>query len=261
MSSKADGKKIIGIHLGEKKVIIKFIDGKLDVTHNTYLEKRLFEGKILSNDDIKELEYLNSLDKYLEFAKKSVLTSQCSEKTLKDKLVKKGANKKTIDYIINELKKYDLINDDTFLKDLLDSYEYRLYGKNRIVENLIKKGLEKDKINNLKFNDNKEYQKGLKLLPNLEKRFAKYNYQMKKSHIHQALLRYGYDIDIANKIIVNIKENDIKHELETLKNDYQKIKTKYVKKYDSFELDDHITKYLLAKGYQYKDILKIKGDK
>ena len=51
-SSNAGSKKILGIHLGEKKVILRFADEKISIHHNTYTELKLFPGTELSEKDI-----------------------------------------------------------------------------------------------------------------------------------------------------------------------------------------------------------------
>lgn len=261
MSSSKSGKKITGIYLGKEKVIIKFSDEKMNISKSAYLEMMLYEGKELSDKEIKKIKDIDELDKYLTSAKKYVLASLRSEKEVKDKLLNIGAKPRQINHIVNELKKYSLIDDASLMKDLIDNASYKNYGEARIKEILYKKGISKELIDPYSFEDRSELSKAKRLLPSLEKKFSKYNYRLMKEHIYQALLRYGYSYEVANKVIENVKSNDTKHELEILKKDYLKVKNRYIKKYNKDEVDFKINQYLLSKGYRQTDINKIKGEK
>lgn len=260
MSSNKDGKKILGIHLGEKKVILKFSDSKLDISPNTYTEFRLYEGKVLNDEELKEIKKVDELDKYLTYAKKLVLASNKSEKEVNDKLTKKGAKPRQIGLIIKELKKYSLIDDKRLMEDLISSASYKGYGEKRIKDILYKKGIKKELIESYIFLDKDELIKAKGLLPSLEKKFSKYNYESKKEHIYNAILRNGYSYEISAKVVEQVKEKDSKHEPEVLKKNYIKVKNRYIKKYNKDELDYKINQYLLSKGYKFSDISKIKGE-
>ena len=260
-SSNAGNKKILGIHLGEKKVILRFEDEKMSIHPNTYTELKLFPGKELTEKDIKDIEYLDELDQYLEYIKKVVIKNPKSESEIKDRLSKKGASKKQIKSIIDKLKVYHLIDDKYLIKETLENLEYRNFGKNKIIETLKKKGFDNDAIQKLEFDDTKEFKKAKNLLPSLERKNSKYPYQSKKQHIYAALLRNGYGHDIAMKVAEMAKPNDRSDELSILKKDYQKVYLRYSKKYSKEDLERKVTEYLLSKGYKYNDIKIIEGEK
>lgn len=258
MSSKGDGKTIKGIYLGKEKVILRFSDSKLDISHNTYLEFRLYEGKVLSNEELKEISKIDALDKYLTYAKKLVLSSLKSEKSIRDKLIAKGAKARQIDYIVKELKRYDLINDVSLAKSLTEDLLNKHYGINRIKSFLYQKGIPSEIVDSINIKD--EDKNAKEIIPLLEKRYSKYNYKAKCDRIYNALLRLGYSYDIASEAISLVKRNDSKTELELLKKDYLKVKANYMKKYPKEVREQKINEYLLRKGYSYKDITKVKGE-
>ncbi len=261
MSSNKNGKKIERIHIGEKKVILKFSDSKLDISKTAYLELTPYEGKILTDDDIKNFKKIDELDKYLTYAKKLVLSSFRSEKEIIDKLASRGAKPRQITYIIKELKKCSLIDDSSLMNELIENANYKNYGEERIRKILFEKGISKELINKYKFTDKDELVKARRYLASIEKKFSKYNNLQKRKHILQALLMHGFNYEISHKILTEVKDNDSNSELDALRKDYIKVKNRYIKKYNKDEVDYKINQYLLSKGYKYSNIEKIKGEK
>ncbi len=90
------------------------------------------------------------------------------------------------------------------------------------------------------------------MLPNLETKFARYNYNQRKRRIYDSLLRLGYSSSIAIKLADKIKKGDGQTELAALSKDYASVKRKSIGKNRQ-----KIMNYLLAKGYRYQDIISI----
>lgn len=261
MSLNPAGKKLQSVNVGKSKVVLRFYDGsKLDISGNTYSEFKLYPNKEISDKELKKIKERNELDKFYQYAFTSASKSEQSEKQIRDKLTKKGAKKKQIDFIINELNKYSLISEESVINNYLDYASYKLYGENRIKEDLINKGISLDKVNSLEFSYSDEIKKAKELLIKLEKKYSKQAYSTKKKHIYDALIRYGYSFDIASKIVEEVKPNSPKEELEILKKEHKKAKERYSHKYKSKELETKVINYLLGKGYRYNDILKLKGE-
>ena len=255
------GKKILGLHVGEKKVILRFEDEKISIHPYTYVELKLYVGKILTPKDFKDIKYLDELDIYLTYAKKLLSKSNRSEQYLLDKLLTKGASKKQANAVIKSLKEARLLNDDYLLEELLDVYEYKCYGKHKIIESLKQKGISSNKIEKLYFNESSELKKAKSLLPSLEKKFAKYNTSKKKEHIYSYLIRYGFDGDVARSVSNLAKANKQSDELESLRKEYLSVSKRYMRKYSYKDVDKKVDEYLLRKGYRYQDIKVVKGEK
>ena len=97
-----------------------------------------------------------------------------------------------------------------------------------------------------------------KNLITLERKYAKLNYESRKRHIYDNLLRLGFDYHIASTLINEINDKDEEQEMICLKNDYQIALRKYKNKYKDRELKQKVINYLLNKGYCFKDIQKLK---
>lgn len=258
MSSNSVGKKILSIHVGKKKVLLRFDDEIVSLSLNAYLQFHLYENKILNENEFNQIKKINEIDKYIEYAKTAISRSYMSEKCLVDKLTKKSIDNDNIAYIIAYLKENHYLNDEQYGNDLLDYLESKNFGKNKIVDILYKKGLKTSFIKNIDFSDENEIKKAKNLIPSLELKYSKYNYKNKINHIELALLRNGFDTGIIPLVKLNIKNIDDEDEINKLKIDYLKAIKKYSKKYEKNELNNKVVKYLLAKGYSYKNIIYIK---
>ena len=69
-----------------------------------------------------------------------------------------------------------------------------------------------------------------------------------------------YDIDIAKQVIGDTKKDQPKKEKEKLVNDYQKIKRRYMNKYEGYELKKRIFAALANKGYKPNEIKTVLED-
>lgn len=255
MSLSNDGEKIVSIYIGKKKVIIKFPLFKIDVPFDVYSSLYLYEGKMLSNKEIEDLKHAIKGDKLYQYAKKILSKNLYSEKEIKDKLVKKEASNEEKSIIIAKLKENHLIDDEEYLKAMVDAYLKKGYGHNRIVKSLLEKGIKEEKIKGYLPPSEEECERANALLPRLEKQYSNVNYSSKKKKIYNTLLRNGYDHQVALKVLENIKFDNYENELKLLRRDYEKSFLKYLKKVNNLELAKSKTQnYLLGKGYRYKDI-------
>ncbi|MBO4668097.1 MAG: regulatory protein RecX, partial [Bacilli bacterium] len=159
---------------------------KLSVDKDVYTNFYLYEGKELDKKEYKSLIETDKSNKLLQYALKIRSKALYSEYQMREKLYKKEASKKDVDYVIKILKSYDLINDTMYALDLVEYYHSQYYGKNKIKQKLSDKGIFDKEIDKIKFSDQKELSKAKHLLPKLEKKYEKYNDSQKKQHIYNA---------------------------------------------------------------------------
>lgn len=250
--------KIVKIKKLKNKVNISLDNGsKLSIDKDTFTNFYLYEGKELDKKEYKDILELNNSSKLLAYALKLRSKALYSEFKMREKLYKKDANKKEVDKVIKILKGYDLIDDIAYTQELVEYYNSLNYGENKIKTKLNDKGIFKEQIDKLKFPISIEKKKANNLLPKLEKKYSKYNVAQKKQHIYNAYLNEGFSRDIASELTNKIKEPNQKDELEKLKLNYQKTKTRLQRKYKGKELRQKILSSLLTKGYKLNDILKV----
>ena len=261
MPSNENGKVVKQVKVGKKKVIIIFDDeSKLEISPNTYTDFNLYPKKIIDNKTLKDIKRRDSFDKEYQYALNVVSKKDISEKALREKLLKRKAKEGDINEIIKSLKKYNLLNEEDIIDDYLAYADFKLYGENRIKEELYKKGITEENIDKIEFSYEKEINKAKSLLKKSEHKYSSSSFEDKKKHLYELLLRQGYSYDIASSLINNLEGYDKKEELSNLKNEYKKAITKYKNKYDGSELNEKVINYLLRKGYKYQDIKNIKGD-
>ena len=246
------------IKILKNKVSITFDKGeKLSIDKDVYTNFYLYEGKQMDKKEYNALVSLNNSNQLLQYALKIRSKSLYSEYQMREKLYNKDASKKDVDKVIKTLKQYELIDDNAYAYDLMEYYNSINYGKNKIIHKLSDKGIFIETINKLKFPVSIEKKKANNILNKLEKKYEKYNYSQKKSHIYNAYLQLGFDNDIASEMTNKIKESSSKEENEKLKSDYQKVKTRLERKYKGQELKQKIIQNLMQKGYRLNDIIKV----
>ena len=249
-------KIITQIKIGKKKIYLYFDEEKLEISHNTYVEFNLYVNKKLTNKEYNEIKRIEKNDKLKQYSFSLLSKSRLSEKGYIDKLISKGASSSQINSLVKEMKRLSLINDEQFVIDYLDIAKEKHIGINKIKEDLCKKKIDSSLIENIHLDN--EIDIARKNLISLERKYAKLNYENRKRHIYDNLLRLGFDYHIASTLINEINDKDEEQEMICLKNDYQIALRKYKNKYKDRELKQKVINYLLNKGYCFKDIQKLK---
>ena len=258
MPSESSGKTITRISVLKDKINIFFGKDKLEVSYDTYTSHYFFVGKELSFKEIEDIQKENDINGAIKVAKGILLKKMASEWTIRNKLYDKGYDKGIVDEVVVKLKKDKLIDDSAFVKEYIAYYDEKLYGKNKIIQELRLKGIFNETIQEIKFSEINELKKAKKLLPKLEKEYAKYNTVSKRQHIYNALIRYGYSNEIANEVTIKAKANSPKEEKNTLKKDFDVVYKKGKQKYKTSDgVKNYVIKTLNAKGYKYNEIIKM----
>ena len=262
MPSANAGKYVIkSIKVYKDHVTLSFLKrDKLQISKEAYLSSYLYEGKSVSQKEIDRLEEISALSKLLNYALSLISKKHYSERKMYEKLKAKEDNKKAIWAVINKLKETDLLDDRAYMEDLIDWDNERLFGKNKIIKHLKDKGIQDDLVAKARFSSSNELKKAKALLPKLDKKYARYAYEIKKKHIYSALISQGYDIEIARQVIGDTKKDAPKKEKEKLKSDYLKIKRRYESKYEGYELRKRIYAALANKGYKSGEIRMVLED-
>ena len=254
------GKVIKKIRINKKNVSITFTDGdRLSISQEAYVSSYLYVGKKVSKKELAQLDRITSVKKLSEYALSLLIKKHYTEWKMREKLYAKEASKPDVDYIIQRLKNIDLIDDKAYIEDYLGYAEEKGYGKNKIKQELLKKGIFAEDIDKIRFNEGEEIKKAKALIPALEKKYSKYSYEQKKQHIYASLLARGFSHDVASSVLNNVSKINEKDEQEKLKIDYQKIHSRYKSKYEGRELNDKEFQALRRKGYRVSDIKRVIG--
>lgn len=260
MQSEKTGKTISKIKFNKKNIVITFEEGdKISISEEAFSTLYLYVGKTISYQNIKNLQDITNSSKNLKYAMGLLQKGHYSEFKMREKLYAKEASKKEVDGIIKILKRYGLIDDSALAYDLKEYGNEKLYGKNKIIKNLYDKGIFQKEIEKLTFPKSEERRKALELMGALERRYEKYPYYKKKANIYNALIANGFDPDIVNDVMGNVKRDDEIMEWQKLRRDYSNLKSRYSKKYEGRELKEKLISSLARCGYSMNKILKIVG--
>ena len=199
-------KERVNIHVDDKffmaiyaELIYKFNIKKGDLIDKNYLKKIL-------DDEM----YIKAKNKSFNILSKN----DQSEKILRDKL-SVDFDENIIEKVIDFLKENNLIDDESLAKKIVNTnVNLNRYGKNKIKQNLYKKGISSDVINKSMndLNEDIEFENALYLA---KKRYEKIKNQ-DKNKIHQKLYQHlaykGFDFNtikrVLKEVIVDYNEYD-----------------------------------------------------
>ena len=260
-SGSSGNRKIKAIKIYKDHVTLSFFKGEpLKISKEAFLTSYLYAGKALSSKEINKLKDITAMSELLNYALSLVSKKHYSEKEMLEKLLKKEDNFLVAKQVINKLKENDLLDDKAFMEDLINWDNERNFGQNKIIKHLRDKGIPESLINKAHFSSSNERKKAKALLPKLEKKYSRYNYESKKRHIFNALLTQGFIKEVAREVIEEVKRTSSKDEEEKLYKDYLKLKSRYEKKYEGYKLKEKLYSALLTRGYASNQIKKVLED-
>ena len=214
----------------------------------------------MENSKQTKINKIDEVDKLFNIAIKRIIVKDYSPAKLKEYLLKKTKNKKAVDEVIKKLQRYQLLNEDELIERIIEYCDSKHYGYNRIIKMLNDREISKDKIKKVIRNESREQKEAVKQREMLVRRYKKKNTANLKRNVYSALIRYGFDENIASQEaskVFNLYDN----ELNMLKLDYTKLFSSYSRKLKGKELQHKITQALLSKGYRINDIKLITKEK
>ena len=256
MPSANSGKHIVkSVKVYKDHVTVFFAKREnIKISKEAYLSAYLYEGKSISKKEIDQLIEITAFSKLLNYALSLISKRHYSERKMFEKLKAKENNYQAINNVIAKLKENDLLDDKAYMEDLIAWDDERLFGKNKIIKHLKEQGIPDNLLSKAIFRPSNELKKAKGLIPKLERKYARYGHENKKQHIYQALLAQGYEYDIAKEAVNLVKMGKPKEEKQKLVNDFKKIKDRYKKKYEGYELKQKIYTALAQKGYKHSEI-------
>ena len=263
MQSGNTGKKILSIKIYKSKVTLTFgKNDKVDITPEVFTSHYLYVGKTLSNKEIATFEEENSLDAAYSYAKSLLLKAMYSEWGIRDKLYAKEYTKDVVDKVVTKLKKERLIDDKKLCKEYISYGNDKLWGKNKIIQELKKKGVFEETLKDLVFSPRTELVKANKLLPKLEKKYSNLPTSDKKQHIYNAIISQGFTHEIAVEVSRKAKSTKEKEEDALLKRAFSNTYSKALRTNKTKDgVKAYVFRSLSQKGYKMNDIRKLWEEK
>lgn len=185
-----------------------YLDGKFfsGIEAETIVKFGLKNGRDIDKDKIEEIveesESNYAFNKALKLLSKSIKTENEVASYLKSKKI----NDNSINLALNKLKEYRYIDDNIYIENYVNFYKQK-YGKNKIRQNLIQKGLEKDVIElYLNYDDEEEINK---IVTEIKKQSKQKEIDLKlKQKIIRNLAYKGYNFDLIKNAFTKLGESD-----------------------------------------------------
>lgn len=193
-------KERVNIYVNE--VFFMGIDASLVYTLN------LKKGDIIDEEKLKEIVAKESLSSARTKAMNILNRTAISEKKLREKL--SDYDESTVDEVINKLKEYNFLNDKDLAKRITnDNLHLSRFGRNKIKQNLYKKGISKEDIEDMisEIDTDEEYENALYLGKKRLEKLKNEDNRVKYQKLTQHLSYKGFSYDIIKRVIDEILYN------------------------------------------------------
>lgn len=218
-------------------------------------------GKVINRELFNALKNLEQITIAYNKALKWLAFKDYPEAQIRDKLDDAGFfTDEQIDTTINFLKERDLVNDERYACDYIETCTRKSIGINRAIYSLRKSKVRLEAIDFAIENMDQQNQieSAKSMIEDIYATESTKSYRSLVNAIRNRLFNRGFTpetIDIAMGSI-NLRF-DIVKEKETLEKELVKCQRKYQRKYQGDELIQRCIDGLLKKGYRYEDIKEI----
>lgn len=247
--------RVTKINLLKTKLVL-FINKeiKLELPKTALVDLSLYKGKEFDDKFYKRIKEYTKEENLFDFVVKKLKIEKLTSGKVKEILIKKNANKITIDKILSRLEKCGLLNDEEFVNEYLEHAQYKHYGFNKVIKKLYEYKINPKYISQIKYNEINEYKLAKELVKLSVKKYESYNYEKQKQFVYSLLVRNGFYKDISLQVCDEIIIYNKKHELNVLKLEYSKLRDKFKDKYKRDDLKEKLRQSLLNKGFKFDDI-------
>ena len=260
MSERKTGKAIVSVLAVKAKkdsVRVYLSSGeKLSMSPDSFTEFRLYEGKELSLEEQKKIRAYIDQDEVYQRAMRYLGRELYASTELRRKLLDKGYDSKTVNQVIDRLKKARLLDDAHYAKVFAeDVAELRGIGHNRVLYELRSKGLPDEILSSITFSPEQEKERARLLGESLNRRYGKTPQAKRKMKIYRSLLDKGFDESLAHEVAsLAATPDDPAVAQEELERCFNLALVKYERKYQGYDLRNHIYAYLVRKGFPYDQV-------
>lgn len=160
-----------------------------------------------------------------------------------------------VEQLINDLQQRGYLNDQLYMLVKIEKMQYSLLGKEKIIRDLVNKGLPYEDILAAldSFDDENEHSKALKVAEKTAAGLKDLSKTMKKQRIFKKLIQSGFDNSIAKMTVDEIDYGN-SDDRAALEKTVQKALRNYSRKYQGAALRQRIYAYCLNKGFGSSEI-------
>ena len=183
-----------------------------------------------------------------------------TRKEVYDWLTKKtSCSIETINSIVDKLEAKGYVDDERYCEEALTRMKNSLYGEERMIRTLRKKGISMELIRRkLDEQPMEELEQAKKYARKAAASISDTSLRMKQRKLRSKLIANGFSAELVEEAAASVDwEHDSARELDSLRRCAQKARKRYEKKYSGTRLRNTVYRYCSAQGYQPADIYVI----
>ncbi len=253
------GKTITKIQPLKKSVRVYIGKAMFALTHQRYTDFFLYPGKVITPLEYSQIEEAASLTQLETYALRLLGRGPYTSGTLKNKLYAKGAKRWMVEAILKQLEQYQLLNDEQYIVDRFDYGKMQLHGYDRIINDLLEKGIDAKLLEKHEYHEGEEIDKAEPLWERLAPKLATRSQRAAIDYCYDWYMRHGYRTHVIRQIIDKKYIVDQDQQAKNIKIDYETAIRKYQSRYKGKKLQDRLFQYLAQKGYNYAQIKHVIG--
>ena len=204
----------LDIQKNNKKRVNVYIDEEYCFSCDAELVYR-FGLKVSKSLDLEEMNKIVEDDNFMKAkndALKFIERSYKTEKELREKLLKKGYEVKTIDKVMDFTKQYDFVNDKRYAEMYMKE-KGQLSGINKIKYDLIRKGIDNDIIKELQSSMSEASESEGAIVLARKKYLMLSKRETDRKKINEKMLRFlvgkGYNWETAKNTLKKVADLDV----------------------------------------------------
>lgn len=197
-----------------KEKVNVFVDDKysFSLTLNGLIESKLREGSEVTEEQISLIKKQDNPKLATLQALNIISYSMKTEKELIQKLKEKDFDDNSIEYAIENMKKYGYVDDEAYVISYIKNKAIpQKFGERKIIQNLSQKGIDnsliKEKINEL-YNDDDKKENVMLLSEKYLSKLNKYDDIKKKQKLYNYLLGKGFSYDLISYACKKVFKDD-----------------------------------------------------
>lgn len=233
-----------------------FLDGKyaFPVAEQTLIDFRLMNDVELTDEDIKEIQDSENINKAYGDAVNYLSYQLRTKKEIKDYLYKKEYHRDAVDEVISRLEKLHYLDDASYAKSFINTQLRTTANGPKIIEQkMVKKGVPNNVIQDaiVEIDYDTLLENATDFAKKQARKQSRASFKQMLTKLRASLYQKGFDNEIIETAIKNLDlEPDEDEELDKLKKLVDKVQHRY----------DNPTKlinYLMTKGYHFDEIKKV----
>lgn len=223
------------------------------ISEDVYVTYQLYKGKELTAEQIETIKQADDVQQAYIIAINYLSYRMRTETEIRTHLRKKDLVHDVIERAIELLYQEELLDDSIFAETFVrDRINRSTKGPKVIRQELAQKGIDKGIIDEaLKtYTRDKQMDKAFKLGEKEAQKSSRHPVNRRKDQMKSRLLRRGFTHDVIHEVVDMLDFNvDDEKEFLLLKNEADKLYTRYKNKHDDYELKMRLKQRLYSRGF------------